>query len=979
MADIPLKSEEETTTDLVGAIEDIAQSVKSGSRDFSKTFGGLTTAIKKLQTTLVNAIKSIKVQVVTKPERTVKQPTKVKETSTKEVVKEKETKTEVNPEPKAKAKKAESKKEPVVAPVEVKVESQPNSPLKEKNKEESSNEKNAENKKLADAEALILKALAGDFKTFWKKLREFSIKVNDNDVVSKALKNLVDQGKIKKDPDKSAVYSLAEKSEEIKPKPKASRAKTKAATSEVPKIEAPEVKPLNPEEKKEASAPKVNEPKIPKVKKSIDPEEAAEKEKKKKRTEESAELRLQTQRNALQLSALRLQNALNPPPKAPPKEKKKEVDPQEKERIVKEKAREKEIEKRQEKVRPVKISSLIEGINQTGDAWSKMISGVRKSIIESDKARKAEEQQVAKTGKEGTKDFVGPPKKLFDKNERKISDAAEQEAADEAKRRDKIDQETANAEKTLRTYFRKQEERQASQEEKAANDLIKQQEQAARELAQANQKTKRELDSLVAGFQGLSSLFKGPLVRFGLNMVAKGIGFKQPKTMSKGGDVSYLADGGTAMKPKGTDTQPAMLTPGEFVVNEPAARKPGNRKILESINSGKNQKKVEYHSSGGSVGGVGYYAAGGPVLAGAGVAIAAIGTAINSVTKSFAIASEAVSSFASAVQKANPALMEQVGLAMDDLQGVIGRSLTPAITLIIPLIRQFADYVDYAAKKFAPATESFVKVLKELLKPVLELGVTITNALMPSIKLSMLLFAGIVKILTPIIDLFSSLFESLLMLTELLGDSEFLFGVFNNSIEILSRAVSIVAGTIQLVIGAFVVGVSKMIEVLGAMVDYIPFSGDAGKSIEGFGEKVGKVGEKLYDKSIENFRAVGEGRPRRFRAGEMSGDKGLEKDSSYGAAVRQVQSFSIAGIGDEMRRNALMAGIGQKTQEESLNQIEKNTGEMVELFKNMKVPQGTGAGGIVGPNPYAPATVNTNMGAIPGTTGTRYGTITPIN
>ena len=68
-----------------------------------------------------------------------------------------------------------------------------------------------------------------------------------------------------------------------------------------------------------------------------------------------------------------------------------------------------------------------------------------------------------------------------------------------------------------------------------------------------------------------------------------------------------------------------------------------------------------------------------------------------------------------------------------------------------------------------------------------------------------------------------------------------------------------------------------------------------------------------------------------------------------------MQSFSIAGIGDEMRKNALMAGVGQKTQEESLNQIEKNTGEMVELFKNMKVPQGTGAGAIVGPKPQIQA------------------------
>jgi hypothetical protein len=964
MADIPLKSEEETTTDLVGAIEDIAQSVKAGSRDFTKSFNGLTTAIKKMQTSFVNAIKAIKVQVVTKPEKAAKQPPRAKETSTKEVTKEKETRTEVKPEKKTKTTKIEA------------------------------------------------------------------AKINVPEIIVPKIET-----------------------PEVKPS-KSKAAKDPAAPK---KTKAEEPKPTAPKKAKAEKEPPV--PKLPKVLKPVDPEVEAEKQRKKKRLEESAELRLQTQKNALQLSALRLQNALNPPPKAPPKEKQKPVDPQEKERIAQEKKRAKEIESRQEKVKPVKISSLIEGINNTGDAWSKMISGIRKSIVDSENARKAAEKKVEKSGKEGTKDFVGPlkkdfeenerkkslpsgpefvgppqdlfirdqkkqkdeedvkksgkegskvfvgpPKKLFEKNEESSSNAAAQAIIDASKRRDDAEKEAANAEKVLRTYFRKQEEKQVSEDEKAAKELIKQQEQAARELAQANQKTKRELDSLIAGFQGLSSLFKGPLVRFGLNMVAKGIGFKQPKTMSKGGDVSYLADGGAAMKPKGTDTQPAMLTPGEFVVNKKAAQDPENRKQLELINSNKSKKRlgeslsgsflksnihqykqnttntnVEYHSSGGSVGGIGYYAAGGPVVTAAGAAFVAVGAAINSVTKSFAIASEAVSSFASAVQKANPALMEQVGLAMDDLQGVVGRALTPAITMIIPLIRQFADYVDYASKKFAPATEAFVKVIRELLKPVLELGVTITNALMPSIKLSVLLFAGMVKILIPIIDLFSSLFETLSMLLEPLGNSEFLFGVFNNSIEILSRAVSIVAGTIQLVIGAFVVGVSKMIEVLGAMVDYIPFSGDAGKSIEGFGEKVGKVGEKLYNKSLENFRAVGEGKPRRFRAGEMSGDKGLEKDSSYGAAVRQVQSFSIAGIGDEMRRNALMAGIGQKSQEESLNQIESNTGQLVTLFKDLKLPQSTGAGAIVGPNPYAPSTVNTNMGAIPGTTGTRYGTITPIN
>jgi hypothetical protein len=985
MADIPLKSDDEMTNDLVNAVENIAQSVKAGSRDFTKSFNGLTTAIKKLQTTLVNAIKAIKIQVVTKPEKTQKSPIKEKSTSTKEIVKEKETKTEVAPEKKVKPTKIE--------------------------------------------------------------------------------------------------------------------------------------------------AEKIDVPKQPKPPKVVDPIAAAEAERKKKRSDESAELLLQTRRLKAQLAALQLQNALNPSSKEPKKEPKKTVDPQEKERLAQEKKRAKEIDARQEKVKPVKISSLIEGINQTGDAWSRMISGVKKTIVDIDNARKEEEKQVAKTGKEGTKEFVGPPQKLFinqqnkekeekdkyekevqerqrkvkpvnisslvtginqigdawskvisnvknaveqqakikaeeekkviesgnekskkfvgplkkdfEENERKkvlpngpefvgppkqlfetdqirqkneeevkklgkegtkafvgppkklfegneksiadasakaIIDAADQAAADAKaalERKNKAEEEAAKAEKTLREYFRKKEEKEAQESAKAANDFIKQQEQAVRQLEQANQRTQKELDSLIAGFQRLTPLFKGPLVNFGLRMIAKGIGFKQPKPMSKGGDVSYLADGGDAsnpMKPNGTDTQPAMLTPGEFVVNKKAAQDPDNRRQLEAINSGKNKKKVEYHSSGGSVGGVGYYAAGGPVMAAAGVAIAAVGAAINSVTQSFAIASEAVSKFANAVQKANPALMEQVGLAMDDLQAVIGRALSPAIAMVVPLIRDFADYVDYSAKKFAPAFEAVIRILKELMKPLLELGVTTSNALVPIVKVTVLILGGLVKILIPVIDLFSSLFETFTLLVGSFGDAEFLLGVFNQSVEILSRAVSIVAGTIQLVIGAFVVGVSKMIEVLGAMVDYIPFSGDAGKSIEGFGERVGKVGEKLYNKSLENFRAVGEGKPKRFRAGEMSGEDGIQKGSSYGAAVRQVQSFSIAGIGDEMRKNALMAGLNQKTQEEHLNQIERNTGQLVDLFKDLKLPQTTGSGGIVGPNPYAPTTVNPNY-AVP---GNKFGAIVPM-
>ena len=77
--------------------------------------------------------------------------------------------------------------------------------------------------------------------------------------------------------------------------------------------------------------------------------------------------------------------------------------------------------------------------------------------------------------------------------------------------------------------------------------------------------------------------------------------------MSVGGVVSYLATGGNVpsyranpdpsyFKPKGTDTVPAMLSPGEFVINAGATAKHGD--LLSAINSGQD---VNYSATGGPV------------------------------------------------------------------------------------------------------------------------------------------------------------------------------------------------------------------------------------------------------------------------------------------------------------------------------------------------------------------------------------------
>ena len=81
---------------------------------------------------------------------------------------------------------------------------------------------------------------------------------------------------------------------------------------------------------------------------------------------------------------------------------------------------------------------------------------------------------------------------------------------------------------------------------------------------------------------------------------------RDARAMSVGGVVNYLSSGGVPshspnpdpsfFKPKGTDTVPAMLTPGEFVINASATAKHGD--LLSAINSGKD---VGYSATGGIV------------------------------------------------------------------------------------------------------------------------------------------------------------------------------------------------------------------------------------------------------------------------------------------------------------------------------------------------------------------------------------------
>ena len=426
---------------------------------------------------------------------------------------------------------------------------------------------------------------------------------------------------------------------------------------------------------------------------------------------------------------------------------------------------------------------------------------------------------------------------------------------------------------------------------------------------------------------------------------------------------NYRANGGeiddenTPFKPKGTDTVPAMLTPGEEVVKKSAAEKPENKQVIDAMNK----------SSGGKVG---YFAGGTPGGGGRGIvgglaslALGPVGQAFSVLTGSVKAASDAIGMFGSFVAKNNPAVMEQVNLAMNDLQGAIGRALVPAVQALLPVLRYMGDGVDFIMKMLMPAINPLVNAFKTLAMPLIEMETVVAQFLAPAFEIVAIAVEGFAIMLDPVIQLVSEVVESF---TQLLDS--FLGGIpitkfMRDGFEILGQIVKILVGVIVSTLGLFMTGMGvilqlagylvqgfgMLIEGVGKLISYIPGMGtlgailtDAGTSVAAGGKAIVKSGEDLQkkgedqrDRGIEKMKEGGQNiigkftdpnykmkDNTRYKPGDVTG-VGMKKGSSVGAAVREVQSTSISGVGDEIRKQALMAATGAKTQEESLAEIAK--------------------------------------------------------
>ena len=150
-------------------------------------------------------------------------------------------------------------------------------------------------------------------------------------------------------------------------------------------------------------------------------------------------------------------------------------------------------------------------------------------------------------------------------------------------------------------------------------------------LAQVFAGTTAEEENVKARIRGLGGML-GETGQAGVEMAQQTVNTANMQIQQAQIQVANMAQGGAQMPgfarggvvyasngmfvPRGTDTVPAMLTPGEFVVNRAAVNRGNNLQILQAMNNGGANTSANSSPAAMSNGGVVYREVGGPINGG---------------------------------------------------------------------------------------------------------------------------------------------------------------------------------------------------------------------------------------------------------------------------------------------------------------------------------------------------------------------------
>lgn len=257
---------------------------------------------------------------------------------------------------------------------------------------------------------------------------------------------------------------------------------------------------------------------------------------------------------------------------------------------------------------------------------------------------------------------------------------------------------------------------------------------------------------------------------------------------------------------------------------------------------------------------------------------------------------EAINMIGGFVKALDPALMQQLSLALSDLQATAGVALKPLITMAVAVVRAFADNMLPMMQKLEPVIQKVAEKLLNFASIYIVYAMNAFEQMLP-----------VIESLIPVLDDLNEVFAIL--------------------VPVLIFALDLFARTLNFVIGlfhSFMVGIKMMtIAVLEAAAWIVSWvSKSKSESIKATSGAVQKSMERSLQAQADSFgRAFGPSR----RA---------DQGTPGGAAGLAAKNASYAGIGD-LGKNMMQAAFGtgtQDTQKRMANGIDKiaeGIGDMV--------------------------------------------------
>lgn len=264
----------------------------------------------------------------------------------------------------------------------------------------------------------------------------------------------------------------------------------------------------------------------------------------------------------------------------------------------------------------------------------------------------------------------------------------------------------------------------------------------------------------------------------------------------------------------------------------------------------------------------------------AGAAGALAGGAMAAFASLPSILGSVVSMISQFVSALDPAVMQQLQLAMSDLMATIGIGLRPIIQAVIPIIRMFANVLKPVMDALAPVMQELANALIEMAVPYIMLWAEAIFNLIPVIESLIPLFFDFADILTA-------------------------------SMPVISFVLDMFARTLQLAIGVFYSLLAGIKTVIAGIIDAGAWlvswvSKSKSDAMKGAANAVRASADKSAEAAYKAFqKAVG---PREKL------DFGKRQDTT-GMAAKQASYSGIADLG----KNLMQAAFGSSTQEAALN------------------------------------------------------------